>query len=255
MNVTLISHWLTRLSLLTLALICPVMAQASVVISSTRIIYPQQDKEVTVRLESKNQVPVLMQAWLDKGDEHSTPDAGGIPFVVTPPIFRIEPGRQHVVRLAYTGETLTSKQESLYWFNLLEVPSQAQDADQGNQLQLAFRSRIKVLLRPPSLPFAAEAAPAKLQWRSVTTEHGPSLEVYNPTPYYVNFDQIEVVAQGQRHARKSAASSGDNMVAPDSRNHFQIAGLASLRTTEMTVEFQTLDDFGLTIQHSAKVSP
>lgn len=255
MNATSISHRLTRFSLLMLALICPVMAQASVVISSTRIIYPQQDKEVTVRLESKNQVPVLMQAWLDKGDEHSTPDAGGIPFVVTPPIFRIEPGRQHVVRLAYTGETLTSKQESLYWFNLLEVPAQAQDADQSNQLQLAFRSRIKVFLRPPDLPYAVEAAPAKLQWRSVTTEHGSSLEVYNPTPYYVNFDKIEVVAKGQRHARKPSASSADNMVAPDSRNHFPIAELTSLPAAETTIEFQTLDDFGVTVKHSTKVSP
>ena len=28
-----------------------------------------RDKEVTVRLESKNQTPVLVQTWLDNGDE------------------------------------------------------------------------------------------------------------------------------------------------------------------------------------------
>ncbi|WP_073524691.1 fimbrial biogenesis chaperone [Pseudomonas fluorescens] len=254
MKVTLILHWLTRFAALTLALLSPVLTQASVVINSTRIIYPQQDKEVTIRLESKNQAPVLLQVWLDDGDEHSTPDVGAMPFVVTPPIFRIEPGKQHVVRMAYTGETLPSTQESLYWFNLLEVPAQAPSAEQANQLQLAFRTRIKVFFRPPDLPYPVEAAPAKLQWRSLVTERGPTLEVYNPTPYYLNFDQIEVVAQGQRHAREPAASSADNMVAPHSRNQFQLPGLKSLPASKMTVEFQSLDDFGLTTSHSAKVS-
>ena len=253
MKATSISRCLTRFAV-ALALLSPPMAQASVVINSTRIVYPQQDKEVTVRLESKNQAPVLMQVWLDKGDEYSTPDVDDIPFVVTPPIFRIEPGKQHVVRLAYTGETLPSVQESLYWFNVLEVPSQAPSAGQNNQLQLAFRTRIKVFFRPPDLPSAVEAAPAKLQWRSVTTERGVMLEGYNPTPYYVSFDKIEVIAKGQRHAREPAASSADNMVAPHGRNHFQLTGFKALPASETTVEFQTLDDFGLTISHSAKVS-
>lgn len=45
------------------------------------------------------------------------------------------------------------------------------------------------------------------------------------------------------------------MVAPDSHNHFQLAELMSLPAAEMTIEFQTLDDFGVTVKHSAKVSP
>jgi chaperone protein EcpD len=105
MNATSISHALARTAVLTLVLQGAATAHASVVINNTRIIYPQNDREVTVRLESKNQAPVLLQAWLDNGDEHSTPDLAGIPFVATPPVFRMEPGKQQVVRLAYTGET------------------------------------------------------------------------------------------------------------------------------------------------------
>jgi len=44
------------------------------------------------------------------------------------------------------------------------------------------------------------------------------------------------------------------MVAPHGRNHFQLTGFKALPASETTVEFQTLDDFGLTISHSAKVS-
>ncbi len=60
---------------------------------------------MTVRLESKNQAPVL-NPGLDSTavDEHSTPDRATVPFIATPPIFRMEPGKQQVLRLAYTGD-------------------------------------------------------------------------------------------------------------------------------------------------------
>lgn len=199
MNAASISHLPAKLIALTLALFVSASVHASVVINSTRIVYPQNAKEVTVRLESKNQSPVLIQAWLDDGNEHSTPELGGIPFVATPPIFRMEPGKQQVVRLAYTGEALPSTQESLFWFNVLEVPSQPHGARHSNQLQLAFRTRIKLFLRPHNLPYAVEAAPAKLQWRRVSGEHGQALEVFNPTPYHLTFEQIDVQVSGQRH--------------------------------------------------------
>ncbi|WP_438867865.1 fimbrial biogenesis chaperone [Pseudomonas sp. L1(2025)] len=254
MNTPSISHRLMRLTVLALTLLGATTLQASVVISSTRIIYPQQDKEVIVRLESKNQAPVLVQTWLDNGDEHAPPESTAIPFVVTPPIFRMEPGKQQVVRVAYTGETLPSTQESMFWFNVLEVPAQSLEAQQSNQLQLAFRSRIKLFLRPAKLPYAVEAAPGKLQWRRISTAQGQALEVFNPTPYHVTFETIEVLEAGQRHARKSALSGSENMVIPAGRNRFELPTLKSSFSTPVTVEFQTLDDFGVKVAHSSKVA-
>ncbi|BDB17206.1 fimbrial chaperone [Pseudomonas sp. CYM-20-01] len=253
MNVMSLTH-LPRFIAVAFALFGTAVAHASVVIGNTRIVYPQNDKEVTVRLESKNQAPVLIQAWLDNGDEYSTPDLAGVPFVTTPPIFRMEPGKQQVVRLAYTGEALPSKQESLFWFNVLEVPSQAQGSPQNNQLQLAFRSRIKLFFRPPNLPYSVEEAPGKLQWRRESTEQGQVLEVYNPTPYHVTFDQVDVLESQQRHARKAVASGTDNMVVPGGRNRFELPSLKSPPNPSQTVEFQTLDDFGVAIPHRAKLA-
>lgn len=253
MNTHCISHLSIKLITLTLALLGAAAVQASVVINSTRIVYPQKDKEVTVRLESKNQAPVLIQAWLDSGDEHSTPDVADIPFITTPPVFRMEPGKQQVIRLAYTGAQLPSTQESLFWFNLLEVPAQSKDSEQSNQLQLAFRSRIKLFFRPADLPYGVDAAPGKLQWRLVATEHGQTLEVYNPTPYHVTFEQVELLEQKQRYPRKNANSTAENMVVPGGRNRFELPSLKSPPGTTATVEFQTLDDFGVTASHSAKL--
>lgn len=238
----------------TMALFASVAAHASVVIENTRIVYPQQDREVTVRLESKNQAPVLIQAWLDRGNEHSTPEEAAVPFIATPPIFRMEPGKQQVVRVAYTGERLPATQESLFWFNLLEVPSQSPGTLPRNQLQLAFRSRIKVFLRPTDLPYSVEAAPEKLQWRRVASERGQALEVFNPTPYHVTFEQVEVLGASSGQARRTV-SGPDTMVAPEGRIRFELPGDASAAKTPLSVEFQTLDDFGLKTPHNAKVSP
>ncbi|AZE87122.1 fimbrial biogenesis chaperone [Pseudomonas orientalis] len=242
-------------TLLTSTLLVATALQASVIINSTRVVYPQNDKEVSVRLESKNQAPVLVQTWLDKGDEHSTPQVGDMPFVATPPIFRMEPGKQQVVRVAYTGEPLPTAQESLFWFNLLEVPSQPSGAQQGNQLQLAFRSRIKLFYRPQNLPYGVEAAPEKLQWRRVSGAQGQGLEVFNPTPYHVTFEAVDLLDAGQRHARKTASSGSENMVLPGGRIRFELPSLKSAANATATVEFQTLDDYGVKVAHSAKVPP
>lgn len=255
MKTASISHALARCSVLAWALLGAATVQASVVINNTRIIYPQDDKEVTVRLESKNQAPVLIQIWLDNGDEHSTPDLAGIPFILTPPIFRIEPGKQQVVRLAYSGDALPSTQERLFWFNLLEVPSQSQGTPQRNQLQLAFRSRIKLFFRPTNLPYTAAAAPRKLQWRHVSSEQGQALEVYNPSPYHVTFEQVELHLAGQHHPRKPATSGAENMVTPGGRKRFELPSLKTRPSTTATLEFQTLDDFGVKVSHSTEISP
>ena len=253
MNATATTRLSIKLMTLALAVFGAIAAHASVVINNTRIVYPQNDKEVTVRLESKNQAPVLIQAWLDSGDEHSTPDLAGIPFIATPPIFRMEPGKQQVVRLAYTGATLPTTQESLFWFNLLEVPAQAQGDQRSNQLQLAFRSRIKLFFRPPNLPYGVDAAPGKLQWRRESTEQGQVLEVFNPTPYHVTFEHIELLESKQRHARKTATSGAESMVIPGGRNRFELPSLKSPPGSAATVEFETLDDFGVKTPHSAKL--
>ena len=244
-----------RFMTLTVALLSSAAVQASVIVNSTRIVYPQNDNEVTVRLESKNQAPVLVQAWLDSGGEQSTPDVATAPFVVIPPIFRMEPGKQQVVRLAYTGQDLPSAQEGLFWFNLLEVPSQRQGAAQSNQFQLAFRSRIKLFLRPANLPYGVEAAPGKLRWQRVATEQGQALDVFNPSPYHVTFEQIRVQVAEQQHVREPAASGAENMVIPGGRLRFALPRLTAPLNRCASVVFETLDDFGAKVRHTTEVCP
>lgn len=238
-----------------LALGSSFMAQASVIITGTRVVYPANQKEVTIRFENKNQKPALVQVWLDTGDEEVAPEKARVPFLATPPIFRMEPGKQQVVRLAYTGEPLPTDKESLFWLNMLEVPPKAKEAAESNQLQLAFRTRIKVFFRPGDLPYQPLQAAEKLRWTLVPGEHGPALEVHNPTPYHLNFDSVELVAGGQRHAKPVGEIGSQNMVNPRTDNRFPLPSLKSAPKGSAWVEFQTIDDYGARHSHKSPLSP
>jgi len=55
-------------------LLCSSQSFASVVINGTRIIYPAQEREVTIKLDNNGDSPSLVQAWLDDGDAKQTPE-------------------------------------------------------------------------------------------------------------------------------------------------------------------------------------
>jgi chaperone protein EcpD len=212
-------------------------SEASVVIGGTRVVYPAQEKEVTVKLTNEGNQPALVQIWLDDGDEKSTPDTAKVPFTVMPPVFRIDPSKAQAVRIAYTKEPLPSNKESLFWVNVLEVPPKAAD-DGRNHLQFAFRTRIKLFFRPPGMSGDVATARDKLTWKVVPDGKGFGVQASNPTPYYVSFAKVGVETAG----REIVGEGG--MVAPGASTVFPISGLATAPGAGAQVMFTTINDFG-----------
>ncbi|MCU1617820.1 MAG: Chaperone [Frankiales bacterium] len=68
-------------------------AMSSVVITGTRVVYPAEKKEVTVKLNNEGTRPVLVQSWIDQGDPASTPTNSSAPFVISPPVRASIPAR------------------------------------------------------------------------------------------------------------------------------------------------------------------
>jgi chaperone protein EcpD len=64
------------------------------------------------------------------------------------------------------GKSLPQDRETLYWFNVLEIPpkSKAANDENLNQLQLAFRTRIKFIFRPDGLKGNPLDAAANVTW-------------------------------------------------------------------------------------------
>ncbi|EAO4398010.1 molecular chaperone [Salmonella enterica] len=161
---------------------------ASAVISGTRVIYPSDSKEVNVKITNNGTAPVLIQSWIDNGDQNARPSAIKVPFVLTPPINRVDAGKGQTLRISYIGANLPMDKESVYWLNVLEVPGKNQAKAADNTLQMAFRSRIKLFYRPVGLNGNANDAPKSVKWQS----KGNNLQATNPTPYYVNFVNLSV---------------------------------------------------------------
>ncbi|MEA3085499.1 MAG: chaperone protein EcpD [Paraburkholderia sp.] len=186
-------------------------AHASVTIGGTRVVYPLEQREVTVKLDNDSNNPSLVQVWMDDGDANAKPGDIKVPFVITPPIFRMDPKKAQTLRVMYSGDAVPQDRESVYWLNVLDIPPKASAAPDVNSLQLAYRTRIKVFVRPAKLPGKPEDAPAQLSWKIAASADGKgqAVSVSNPTPYYVSFSEVDVESSG--HTFKNEKGG---MVAP-----------------------------------------
>jgi chaperone protein EcpD len=224
-------------------------AQASVVIAGTRVVYNAKDSEETIKLSNEGKSPALVQAWIDAGDSKIAPSAAEVPFVVTPPISRIDPAKGQTLRVVYTGEPLPQDKESVFWLNVLEVPPKpGPDEADANKLQLAFRSRIKLFFRPTGLKGLAEEAPAQIGWRLTQAGNQLAIEANNPTPFHVSFTAIEVSAAG-----KTAGFDDGGMVGPGETKAFPLKGEVA-GAVDAKVHYHALNDFGGPIDGDAALT-
>lgn len=213
-------------------------AQAGVVISGTRVVFLEGEREVSVKLSNEGATPALVQAWLDEGDPTVAPEDVDVPFVLTPAMFRLDPGNGQTLRLMKTGASLPSHQESLLWLNVLEIPPKTSD-DSVNRLQLALRTRIKVMYRPAGLEGSADKAASRLLWSLVRDENaqGYALKASNPTPYVVNLGRISFKTGSQVY------EAGAGHILPGESNAFPVSGLKAMAASG-SVEFSAINDWG-----------
>ncbi|KQZ68186.1 molecular chaperone EcpD [Rhodanobacter sp. Root561] len=226
-------------------------AQANVVIGGTRVVFPAQDGEVTVRLTNDNDMPALVEAWIDSGDEHSTPDKVNTPFLITPPIFRMDPHRDQSLRIIATAAPLPTDRESLFWLNVLEIPPKPSGkAFAGkNLLQFAIRSRLKLFYRPARLAGDPAKAPSLVTWTSAPDGQGYALEVHNPTPYHVTIVQATILVDGKSYV------SDSGMVDPFGKLALKFKNLAAKPVAGTTVTYDIVNDYGATTSLKGSVAP
>lgn len=225
-------------ALVFLAALLPVTpAHAGVVIAGTRVVYPAQEKEVTVSLDNAAQRPALVQLWIDDGDQDTPPELAKAPFVVTPPLLRIDGGEKQALRIRFTGPAQPADRESVFWLNMLEIPPSSDSTEE--RLELAFRTRIKLFYRPAGLPGDAATAHRQLQWSVLQGAQEVTLRVHNPTPWHVSFAEI-----GLQSGSVQAGHAGSGMVAPRSSQTFRLEGLTAVPVGELGVAYSTISDEG-----------
>ncbi|MEZ3501476.1 molecular chaperone [Pantoea sp. KPR_PJ] len=213
-------------------------ALASVTIIGTRVIYPASEKEVTVRLDNRGDKPALVQTWIDDGDANQALDKINVPFVLLPPVFRMEANKGQTLRMMYTGNNLPASKESIFYLNVLDIPPKDKTLSDQNKLQMAVRSRIKIFFRPASLDAeGANQAASSLVWRKRPGSN--QLTAVNHSPYFVSVSQVTAKDAA---GRKYVSQKGD-MLAPGETKAFTLKG-GTPNQIMPTIHYQYLDDYG-----------
>lgn len=165
---------------------------AGVTINGTRVIYDAGQREASLSMINDGKEARLMQAWIDAGDATQRPETSTAPFLITPPMARINPGQGQTMRILFTGAELPQDRETVFWVNIMEIPPKPQSDAQGdkNYLQMAVRSRLKLFYRPRGLMGTVDQAPDKLTWRVVQEGGHYVAECNNPSAYNVSFSDV-----------------------------------------------------------------
>jgi chaperone protein EcpD len=222
-------------------------ARAGIVIDTTRVVYPAARREVTINIRNDSATPSLVQSWLDAGDANSKPGESAVPFVLTPPLFRLDPTKSQSLRLVYTQEPLPRDRESLFWLNVLDVPPRAAaNADRPNQLEMAFKHRMKVFFRPASLKGAAADAPAQITWKQVVTDGKfVAIQASNPTAFHVSLVRLVATINGQPVTIKA------DMVDPFAGAQFKLETPPAAAGAPVAIEYTFVNDYGGNVKATA----
>lgn len=99
----------------------------------------------SVTNQDKN-TPYLVESWRENfnSDNHTR-----VPFIVTPPLFRLDAGKENLLRINYLGMPLPKDRESVFWLNVKSVS--AAPRDKSNQLQANIKSTFKLFYQPKGL--------------------------------------------------------------------------------------------------------
>lgn len=199
-------------------------------LNQTRVVFNAGAPSVSVTLRNHSDGPWLTRAQV-LVDPNGTQAA---PFMVTPPLFRLEPGSQSTVRILRQGtEGLPTDRESVFYLSLLTIPSSRKAETEtptgvSAQVTVGVDTVIKLFYRPTGLALTPQAAAEKL----IVRRQGNGVDVTNPTPYYQTLATL--ILDGEPVTLREVGS----MIAPFSARFY--ATSAQPRQASWTV----INDYG-----------
>lgn len=202
------------------------MASASITLEGTRVIYDERKKETAMMVKNPDDSVYLVQSWVEQGHVADTmASSTKAPFVVTPPLFRLESDKNNILRIVRTTGNFPADRESLFWLNIKAIPAVTEES---NVLYIAIKHRLKLIYRPEGLRNPDFIGISKqLQWQ----REGQQLKVTNPTPHIVSFRSVTL--NGKR-------IENTDYVLPFSSAEFAFPG----STRSGKVSWQIINDFG-----------
>ncbi|WP_431295609.1 fimbria/pilus periplasmic chaperone [Rahnella sp. PAMC 25559] len=171
----------------------------SVKLGATRVIFNPDSAGATLSVINPQDYPILVQSQVYGEDKQSK-----APFVVTPPLFRLDGNQQSRIRIVRTGGDFATDRETMKWLCVTGVPPKpddiwGQDKDGKSlapkvatlEVQLRINSCVKLLVRPSSLKGEISDVASAVKWK----REGNKLKATNPTPFYMNLKEVKVAGR------------------------------------------------------------
>lgn len=235
-------------------------SHAAIQVAGTRVVFEGGQKEQTVRMTNTGERPVLTQIWLDasedEGDGAVQAGAQTTPFIVNPPVARINSNKAQVIRIFKTADAaaLPQDRESVFWLNILEVPARtaARDGEddpqaETNRLNIALRTRLKLFYRPAGLKGDTVTAGEAMKWRVRKDGADYVVTCSNGSPLHVSFARL-VLRQGEK---RSEVPGG--LAKPRSDEAFRFVGAAT-GNGPLTLDLEYITELGAFVPVSVPLS-
>jgi len=212
--------------------LAPAIGQAALTLNNTRIVFNGDKLSTSIVVKNPSQSTYAVQTWINTVADDTTT---AVPFSTSPLLFKIHAGSEQLVQINGLPNTLPKDRESLFFFNMQEIPENSSET--GNQLNIALRTRIKLFYRPPALK-GTPTDPLKSLTFALNEQNGvPHLRVRNPSPFHVTFIRLEVKGAGQHLKLKNTA-----MLDPFGEQAYPLTGLKP--GGNLRAQFSVINDYG-----------
>ncbi|MDR1842258.1 MAG: molecular chaperone [Citrobacter amalonaticus] len=189
----------------------------------TRVVYDANKKEAALPLiNTEKELTWLVQSWVMNADNKTR-----APFIITPPLFRLDPKSGQSLRVMRSEMITTTDRESLYYLIVRMIPARDRKDEQSNALHLIYRTQIKLFYRPSGLSGTPEEACQNLRY----SQSGNQLRIENSSAFYSVFDSVLV---GNTQLRTA------DMVAPKS----SVSLTFDAKTAAQSVSWRCINDYG-----------
>lgn len=209
---------------------------AGIALDSSRIIFSAANetsgRSLGIMSSSDSSTPYLIRSQV-----LTTPynDEGETPFVVTPLLFRLDPGATNQVRIMKKNVSLPQDRESIFYLRAIAIPtSEKQQTDGenniGGKLQISTANVIKLFYRPAQLAMTPQQA-----MRSLTFSHSEKgITAYNPSPYYITLNSLKIA----NIQIPVSVKQGNTLITPMSHQTY------SPTPQQGAVEWTAVNDYG-----------
>lgn len=206
-----------------MAFATPSLVDGGISLNQTRVIFRSDDKAQILTVKNSGQQRFLLQSRV----ERVSTEMSSAPFLVTPPLFTLQPDSQQQLRILSQRAVLPVDRESLFYLSILAIPAHEAISTEASKVSMGIRFRIKLFYRPLILGSGPEACSLR-----VTTQ-SDGIVINNPTPFYQTFARLAVNNQPLN------LDISTSMLAPYSTQHYPTHSRVE------QAEWQTIDDYGV----------